>query len=68
MARDEKKKKICKDHGFTLIHVDNTYARRYNFLKDILTEFLTRNSTPQIIPSSDTITSRFSSKIELLVV
>ena len=39
MARDEKKKQICKDHGFTLIHVDNTYARRYNFLKDILTEF-----------------------------
>ena len=39
MARDEKKKQICKDHGFTLIHVDNTYFRRYNFLKDILTEF-----------------------------
>ena len=39
MVRDEKKKQICKDHGFTLIHVDNTYARRYNFLKDILTEF-----------------------------
>ncbi len=40
IERDEKKKQICKDHGFTLIHVDNTYARRYNFLKDILTEFL----------------------------
>lgn len=39
MERDEKKNQICKDHGFTLIHVDNTYARRYNFLKDILTEF-----------------------------
>lgn len=39
IERDEKKKQICKDHGFTLIHVDNTYARRYNFLKDILTEF-----------------------------
>ncbi len=39
MERDEKKKQICKDYGFTLIHVDNTYARRYNFLKDILTEF-----------------------------
>ena len=39
IARDEKKKQICKNHGFTLIHVDNTYARRYNFLKDILTEF-----------------------------
>ncbi len=39
MERDEKKKQICKDHGFTLIHVDNTYARRYNFLKEILTEF-----------------------------
>ena len=39
IERDEKKKQICKDHGFTLIHVDNTYARRYNFLKEILTEF-----------------------------
>ncbi len=39
IARDEKKKKICMDHGFTLIHVDNSYARRYNFIKDILREF-----------------------------
>lgn len=38
-ARDEKKKQICKEHGFVLIHVDNTYARRYIFVKDILTEF-----------------------------
>lgn len=39
IARDEKKKQICKNHGFDLIHVDNTYARRYNFIKDILEEF-----------------------------
>ncbi len=39
IARDEKKKLICKNHGFDLIHVDNTYARRYNFIKDILEEF-----------------------------
>lgn len=41
MARDEKKKQICKNHGFDLIHVDNSYARRYNFVKDILEEFFT---------------------------
>ncbi|MCR5319291.1 MAG: AAA family ATPase [Treponema sp.] len=41
MARDEKKKQICKNHGFVLIHVDNSYARRYNFVKDILEEFFT---------------------------
>ncbi len=45
IARDEKKKQICRDHGFTLIHVDNTYARRYNFLKDILTEFFSSAKT-----------------------
>ena len=39
IARDEKKKQICKNHGFDLIHVDNTYARRYNFIKDVLEEF-----------------------------
>lgn len=39
IARDEKKRQICKNHGFDLIHVDNTYARRYNFIKDILEEF-----------------------------
>ena len=39
IARDEKKKQICKNHGFDLIHVDNSYARRYNFLKDILEDF-----------------------------
>ncbi|MBO6099924.1 MAG: DNA helicase, partial [Spirochaetaceae bacterium] len=39
IARDEKKKQICKNHGFDLIHIDNTYARRYNFIKDILEEF-----------------------------
>lgn len=39
MQRDQKKKDICKNHGFTLIHVDNSYARRYNFIKDILDDF-----------------------------
>ena len=39
IARDEKKKQICKNHGFDLIHVENSYARRYNFVKDILEDF-----------------------------
>lgn len=39
IARDEKKKQICKERGFTLISVENSYARRYDFIKDILTEF-----------------------------
>ena len=40
IARDEKKKQICKNHGFDLLHIDNSYARRYCFVKEILTEFL----------------------------
>ena len=40
IERDQKKKQICKNHGFDLIHVENSYARRYNFIKDILEGFL----------------------------
>lgn len=40
IEKDEKKKQICKEHGCTLIHVDNTYARRYNCIKDILTKYI----------------------------
>ena len=40
IEKDEKKKQICKEHGCILIHVDNTYARRYNCIKDILTKYI----------------------------
>ena len=33
---DTKKKDICREQGFTLIPVENSYARRYNYIKDIL--------------------------------
>lgn len=39
IERDKKKEQICKEHGCTLIRVDNTYARRYNSIKVILKEF-----------------------------
>ena len=39
MARDRKKEQICRDHGFELIRVDNTYARRYHYIKDILIRY-----------------------------
>ena len=38
-ARDAKKNQICKSHGFDLIRIDNTYARRYNYLKEILIDY-----------------------------
>ena len=37
--RDTKKEAICKEHGFELIRVDNTYARRYHYIKDILIRY-----------------------------
>ena len=37
--RDRKKNKICKDHNFELIRVENTYARRYHYIKDILIKY-----------------------------
>lgn len=37
--RDEQKKKICREHGFELIRVENSYARRYYYIKQILESY-----------------------------
>lgn len=37
--RDKEKNEICRQHGFELIRVENSYARRYNYIKGILTSF-----------------------------
>lgn len=42
-ARDAKKNAICKEHGFDLIRIDNTYARRYNYMKEILIKYFSSN-------------------------
>lgn len=42
MARDRKKVEICKKHGFELIRIENSYARRYQYIKDILISFFMR--------------------------
>lgn len=34
-----KKEQICRERGFELIRVDSTYARRYNYMKEILMEY-----------------------------
>ena len=39
MERDRKKNQICREHGFELIRIENTYARRYQFMKDILMKY-----------------------------
>lgn len=39
MERDRKKNEICKNHGFELIRIENTYARRYNYIKEILIRY-----------------------------
>ncbi len=40
--RDRKKSAICKEHGFELIRVENSYARRYNYMKEILIRYFKR--------------------------
>jgi superfamily I DNA/RNA helicase len=40
-ARDVQKSTICRDHGFTLLRVDNSYARRYIYIKELLIKWLT---------------------------
>lgn len=37
--RDRRKKKICREHNFELLRVENSYARRYNYIKDILMSY-----------------------------
>lgn len=37
--RDRKKESICREHGFELIRVENSYARRYYYIKDILIRY-----------------------------
>ena len=37
--RDRKKNEICREHHFELIRVDNTYARRYYHVKNILIDY-----------------------------
>ena len=40
--RDAKKNAICKAHNMELIRVENSYARRYNYIKDILVNYFKR--------------------------
>ena len=37
--RDRKKNEICMEHDLQLIRVENSYARRYNHIKEILINF-----------------------------
>ena len=40
--RDREKANICRAHGFELIRVENSYARRYYYIKGILEEYFKR--------------------------
>lgn len=40
--RDEKKQEICRQHGFELIRIENSYARRYHHIKEILIRYFER--------------------------
>ena len=39
---DRAKERICKSHIFELIRIPNSYARRYNHIKDILIDYFKR--------------------------
>jgi hypothetical protein len=39
IERDRKKTEICRQHGFEFIRIDNSYARRYQYIKNILIHF-----------------------------
>lgn len=37
--KDRRKKQICRNYNFERIRVDNSYARRYNYMKEILIDY-----------------------------
>lgn len=37
--RDKKKNEICRAHNLQIIRVENSYARRYNHIKEILMSY-----------------------------
>lgn len=39
MERDSKKNQICREYGFELIRIENTYVRRYQYMKNILMKY-----------------------------
>lgn len=40
--RDRKKNRICEAHNLQIIRVENSYARRYNYIKEILLDYFSR--------------------------
>lgn len=42
IQRDKKKNAICREHDLQLIRVENSYARRYNYIKEILIDYFGR--------------------------
>ena len=39
---DRKKNRICQEHHMEIIRVENSYARRYNHIKEILMDYFSR--------------------------
>ena len=39
IQRDRKKNEICEKHHIQIIRVENSYARRYNHIKNILIQY-----------------------------
>ena len=53
--RDTGKKEICSAHGFELIRVENSYAERYNYIKNILIQYFKSVRVYQNIGNCETI-------------
>lgn len=40
--RDRQKNEICKAHHMQIIRVENSYARRYHYIKEILNDYFAK--------------------------
>ena len=40
--RDRRKNRICREHHMEIIRVENSYARRYTYIKEILMDYFSR--------------------------
>ena len=52
--RDAKKDAICTEHNLQLIRVENSYARRYNYIKDMLLNYFGQSKARNNVKSEVT--------------
>ncbi len=62
--RDAKKEAICAEHNLQLIRVENSYARRYNYIKEMLLDFFGQSKARSTSRNESVVKATFEEKKE----